>query len=64
MDVSFDVFTAQHDDVKRGGDYPTVRSRVVLDADSFSSIEDASATAGCLAVAIHGGMPIKILIRL
>lgn len=57
----FDVFTAHHDDIKGGG-YKEIRSRVLI-SEEFPSHE-AFALAGCMAVAIHGGMPTRILPRI
>lgn len=59
----FDVFTADHDDIKGGGDYPTVRSRVIVSRDAYPTYGLASDVAACIAVAIHGGMPISVLPR-
>lgn len=60
---SFDVITALHDDMKGGGLYRTVRSRIILSRRAYPTYGIASETAGCLAVAVHGGMPISILPR-
>ena len=60
---SFDVTTALHDDMKAGGAYRTVRSRVTVSRQEFPSWPTASEVAGCMAVAVHGGMPIEILAR-
>lgn len=60
---SFDVTTALHDDIKGGGDYKTVRSRIVLSRTAYPTYGLASDTAACLAVAIHGGIPIETLPR-
>lgn len=60
---SFDVITARHDDVKEGGDYRRVRSRVTVSVAEFPSWTKAAQVAGCMAAAIHGGMPVDILPR-
>lgn len=60
---AFDVVTALHDDVKRGPDAPRVQSRVTVSADAFPDWRVAAQVAGCMAVAIHGGMPLAILPR-
>lgn len=62
-DWSFDVITALHDDMKGGGDYRRVYSRVVVSRAAFPSWTLAAETAGCMAVAVHGGMPLAILNR-
>lgn len=62
-DYEFDVFTAKHDDMKGGGPYKEVRSRIIISATAFPTYGIAAETAGCMAVAIHGGMPTKILPR-
>lgn len=54
----FDVFTALHDNVKLGGDYPRVWSRVVVSALEYPSPAKAADVACCIAVSIHGGMPV------
>lgn len=59
----FDVITALHDDLKGGGDFPTLRSRIVLSREAYPTYGLASDVAACLAVAIHGGMPINVLPR-
>lgn len=56
----FDITTADHDDMKGGGPYKTIRSRVVVSRKEFPTYGIAAETAACLAVAIHGGMPTKI----
>lgn len=57
---TFDVATSPHDDVKRG---ILVRrwSRVHISRDDFPDWRQAAPVAGCMAVAIHGGMPTSIL---
>ena len=60
---SFDVTTALHDDMKGGGRFRTVRSRVTVSRQEFPSWPTASEVAACMAVAHHGGMPIEILAR-
>lgn len=62
-DWSFDVTTALHDDLKGGGVTRTVRSRVTVSRTAFPRWPAAAEVAGCMAVAIHGGMPIEILPR-
>lgn len=59
----FDVTTAHHDDMKGGGDYKTICSRVIVSRKEFPTYGIAAETAACLAVAIHGGMPTEILPR-
>lgn len=62
----FDVFTVLHDDLKDFGlaKAPTVWSRVVLSKDEFPAHHLAQDTAACLAVAVHGGMPVSVLTRI
>ena len=60
QDWSFEVTTALHDDLKRGGDYPTTHSRVLVSRQAFPKWTTAAEVAACMAVAIHGGMPTKI----
>lgn len=57
----FDVTTALHDDVKFGGDFRRVTSRVTISRQEFPSWVRASETAACLAVCVHGGMAIEVL---
>jgi len=61
----FDVFTVKHDDLKDYGlkQAPTVWSRVVLSVEDFPSFSLAQDTAACLAVSVHGGMPVSVLPR-
>lgn len=59
MIYHFDVFTALHDEVKTG-QLDTVRSRVVVEADTYPTAQD---TAAALAVAVHGGMATAALVR-
>lgn len=59
----FDVTTALHDDMKGGGSFPRKRVRVVMSREAFPRWEHAAETAGCIAVATNGGMPIAILPR-
>jgi hypothetical protein len=59
----FDVITALHADIKLGGEYRRVRSRVLLSRAAFPGYGLASETAGAFAVAVHGGMPVAILPR-
>ena len=63
IDWSFDVTTALHDDMKGGGGYRTVRSRVTVSREAFPKWTTAAEVAGCMAVCHHGGMPIEILPR-
>lgn len=63
MNYTFDVFTAKHDDIKGGGAYAEVWSRVVVSAVEFPTYGKAAEAAACLAVAVHGGMPTKIMAR-
>lgn len=60
----FDVITADHDAMKGGGDFPTVRSRVTVSATEFPDFRVAAQVAAGMAVCIHGGMPINIYPRL
>lgn len=59
MIYTFDVFTASHDQVKVG-QINTVRSRVLVEADTYPTAQD---TAAALAVAVHGGMATSALVR-
>ncbi len=59
----FDVFTAHHDEIKGGGAYREVWSRVTVSAVEFPTYGKAAEAAACLAVAVHGGMPTQILAR-
>lgn len=64
MDLyEFDVITARHDDMKGGGAFPKTRSRVVVSREAYPSYGAAAEVAGCMAVCVHGGMPIEILPR-
>jgi hypothetical protein len=66
-DWVFDVITALHDDLKDGfrrGAPRSVRSRVIISAAHYPNPVVASEVAACLAVAIHGGMPIDVLPRI
>ncbi len=60
---SFDITTALHDDMKGGGDFPRVTSRITISRQAFPSWRTAADTAAFLAACIHGGMPIEILAR-
>lgn len=64
MDHQFDVFTALHDDMKGGGRYPKVRSRVVVSATAYPHTTQAAEVACALAVAVHGGMATDCLLRI
>ena len=57
------MFTALHDDIK-DGITREVRSRVVVSDIEFPDWRVAAQVAGCMAVAIHGGMPTRILPRI
>jgi hypothetical protein len=59
----FDVFTSDHDAVKDGV-LVQVWSRVVVSRSEYPKFEDAYATAACLAVAVHGGMPTSVWVRI
>lgn len=59
----FDVFTALHDDIKGGG-FVERRSRILISDIEFPDWRIAAQVAGCMAVAIHGGMPTRILPRI
>lgn len=59
---SFDVFTSPHDDVKQGV-LERVWSRVNVSRVDYPSWVTAYAVAAEMAVAIHGGMPTKVLVR-
>lgn len=63
IDWSFDVTTALHDDMKGGGKYKTVRSRVTVSRQEFPKWSTAAEVAACMAMAVHGGMAIEILAR-
>lgn len=57
---TFDVATSHHDAVKVGV-IAQRWSRVHISKDAFPDWRHAAETAGCVAVAIHGGMPTSIL---
>lgn len=59
----FDVFTSPHDDVKEGR-LCRVWSRVLVSREEFPTYGIAAETAACLAVAVHGGMPTSVLVRI
>jgi hypothetical protein len=59
LDFIFEVDTSLHDDVKQGI-LTSVRSRVVISDHDFPDPRVAAQVAGCMAVAIHGGMPTRI----
>lgn len=59
---SFDVFTSPHDDVKRGI-LERVHSRVTISRTDYPSWVTAYAVAAEIAVAVHGGMPTRVLVR-
>lgn len=58
----FDVFTADHDSIKGGG-YTEVWSRVCVSATEYPTYAGAYDVAACLAVAVHGGMPTRVMVR-
>lgn len=61
---AFDVFTADHDDVKTGAHRRLARrSRVLVSATAYPTYGAAADVAACLAVARHGGMPLAVLAR-
>ena len=62
-DWEFDVSTSEHDDVKAGR-LERVWSRVVVSREEFPTFGMAAETAACLAVAVHGGMPTNVLVRI
>lgn len=64
MSHHFDVFTALHDDIKEGGDYPQVWSRVVISSLVYPSTTAAAEVACTLAVSVHGGMAIACYLRI
>lgn len=55
----FDVATSLHDAVKVGVTEQRL-SRVTVSRQAFPSWVAAMDVAGCLAVAVHGGMPTRI----
>lgn len=61
--VTFDVFTADHDDVKGPGGYRTRWSRVVLSTADFPTFGLAQDMAAALAVCVHGGMAVSVMPR-
>lgn len=58
---SFDVFHADHEEVKRG--LVDLHHRRVVITDDLP-YEEAMATAACIVIAIHGGMVTRILPRI
>lgn len=58
----FDVFTSGHDYVKYGL-LEQYWSRVLISKEEFPVFEHAYEVAANLAVAVHGGMPTKVLVR-
>jgi hypothetical protein len=60
---SFDVMTSPHDDVKEGR-LVRVWSRVLISAEAYPSTTEAAEVAATLAVAVHGGMPTSVLLRI
>lgn len=63
-DHEFDVFTALHDDMKGGGAYKEVRSRVVISSLAYPHTTKAAEVACTLAVAVHGGMATACFLRI
>lgn len=63
-DHHFDVFTALHDDVKEGGSYSEVWSRVIISSSDYPQTTHAAEVASTLAVAVHGGMATACMLRL
>lgn len=59
-DWQFEVHTSPHDDVKEGV-LCTVRSWVVVSAADYPTYASAYDVAACLAVAVHGGMPTRVV---
>lgn len=64
MSHHFDVFTALHDDIKMGGNYPQIWSRVVISDIAYPSTAEAADVACTLAVSVHGGMATACLLRI
>lgn len=62
MDWAFDVETSDHDAVKDGV-LSQRRSRVVISSTEYPDWRVAYDVAACLAVAVHGGMPTRVLCR-
>lgn len=60
---SFDVQTCDHDDIKATGLATARWSRVTIDRRQEPDWRKAYADAACMAVAIHGGMPTRVLPR-
>jgi len=60
---SFDIQTCDHDDIKVSGYTKARWSRVTINRLEEPVWERAMADAACMAVAIHGGMPTKVLPR-
>lgn len=60
----FDVATALHDEMKGGGRYREMWSRVNVSAVDFPRNEDAAQVAACMAIAVHGGMATQVLTRI
>jgi len=58
--TAWDVLTAQHDDVKGGWNGRGTWSRVIVAAPTW---EEAMTVAAEMAVARHGGMPLRVLAR-
>lgn len=63
-DHHFDVFTALHDDMKGGGPYREIRSRVVVSGSAYPHTTHAAEVACTIAVAIHGGMATACFLRI
>lgn len=61
---AFDVLTADHDDVKHGlASAPVRRSRVVVSAAEYPAPTQAAEVAYLLAITMHGGMAVDVLLR-
>lgn len=58
----FDVFTSDHDAVKEGN-LEQIWSRVLISEEEYPNWVVAYEVAACLAVAVHGGMPTRVLCR-
>ena len=60
LDFIFNVDLSSHDHLK-AGILTVVQTRVILSDLEFPTPALAADTAACLAVAVHGGMPTKIV---
>jgi hypothetical protein len=63
-DHHFDVFTALHDEIKGGGPYREIRSRVIVSSAEYPHTTHAAEVACTLAVAVHGGMATTCMLRI